>query len=76
MRRVSRVRRSGGQSSRAQRERASSIIEYLIILAFMGLSAISVISSFGDTLKQKMIDSGEIIQGAGGFCEGWHCPPE
>lgn len=56
---------------------ATSIIEYMIILAFMSLSAISVIGTFGETLKESIRASGEALEGSTGVpnCGAWGQPP-
>jgi Flp pilus assembly pilin Flp len=58
-------------------ETASSIIEYLIILAFMSLSAVVTIGQVGQTLKDSIAAADREIQGAGSIhrCGQWGQPP-
>lgn len=87
--RVTREREGGGSMTQAKndlprlqskvagsQDTASSIIEYLIILAFMSLSAVVTVGQLGQTLHDKMQEAGDTIRGAGGICVGWHCPPD
>lgn len=87
--RVTRESEGGGSMTQAKAEirrrhhkvagsqdTASSIIEYLIILAFMSLSAVVTVGQLGETLQESIAESGRIIQGAGVIqCGNWGQPP-